>query len=214
MILLSHQHDDRTTITRATTIALKAVFQTRALATAVKAMAENSLEAMRRRREMERREKSRKRREQLMKEVCEEVGIEADEEVQRELRAGLERMNRNFVNKREEGLNVSKKTDDNSDGEGIGDDKTVEKNGEDSRSEDELDEALTGESLSGTKILDKLAKDAKKEKDVIAEEEQRKLYYLIVLLGMLAIIAAGIIIEYVYRVRSPRYKNMWKHTGL
>ena len=97
----------------------------------VGAMAEDSLEERRRRREMERRARSRKRREQLIKDVCEEVGVEEDEEVQRELLAGVETMNMNFVNKREEGLNVIEKPNDNPKGKTVGDDKIVEKDKED-----------------------------------------------------------------------------------
>ena len=53
-----------------------------------------------------------------------------------------------------------------------------------------------------------------KKKKSIAAEQQREMYYLIALFGMLAIAAAVIILEYIYRVTSPRYKNMWKHTDL
>ena len=178
------------------------------------AMAEDSLEAMRKRREMERRARSRKRREQLIRDVCEEVGVEADEEVQRELLADVETMNMNFVNKREEGLNVIEKSNDNTNGKIVGGNKAVEKDKEDDVLKDEVEEILNGEGLSGVKLLDKLSKAAKKEKKSIAAEQQREMYYLIALFGMLAIAAAVIILEYIYRVTSPRYKNMWKHTDL
>ena len=128
-------------------ITLKVAFHPRELVVVVGAMAEDSLEERRRRREMERRARSRKRREQLIRDVCEEVGVEEDEEVQRELLAGVETMNMNFVNKREEGLNVIEKPNDNA----VGDDKIVEKDKEDDGFEDE--DILTGERLDGNKTL-------------------------------------------------------------
>ena len=178
----------------------------------VGAMAEDSLEAMRKRREMERRARSRKRREQLIRDVCEEVGVEEDEEVQRELLAGVETMNMNFVNKREEGLNVIENPNDNPKGKTVGDDKIVEKDKEDDGLEDE--DILNGERLNGIKLSHKLSKSAKKEKTGIAADKQREMYYLIALFGMVTIIAAIIVFQYMYRVTSPRYKNMWKHTDL
>ena len=52
--------------------------------------------------------------------------------------------------------------------------------------------------------MDKLSKAAKKEKKSIAAEQQREMYYLIALFGMLAIAAAVIILEYIYRVTRVR----------
>ena len=114
---------------------------------------------------MERRARSRKRREQLIRDVCEEVGVEADEEVQRELLADVETMNMNFVNKREEGLNVIE-SNDNTNGKIVGGNKAVEKDKEDDVLKDEVEEILNGEGSAESSFWINYPKLQKKKKKV------------------------------------------------
>ena len=111
-----------------------------------------------------------------------------------------------------ERLNVIEKPNDNAKGKTVGDDKIVEKDKEEDGLGDE--DILTGKKLNGNKFSHKLSKSAKKEKAGIAADQQREMYYLIALFGMVTIIAAIIVFQYIYRVASPRYKDMWKHTDL
>ena len=90
------------------------------------------------------------------------------------------------------------------------DDKIVEKDKEDDGLEDE--DILNGKA-HGIKLSHKLSKSAKKKNRKLPQTSRGNvLFDCIVWNGYY--IAAIIVFQYMYRVTSPRYKNMWKHTDL
>ena len=181
------------------------------------------LDERRKQKEAERRERSRKRREQMMLDVCDEIGVDSDSaEVQAEILHNIENINVKFVNNRAVGSDIDdvierKKNSDCVKGKiGVKDEthrtsNIVEEDVVLENHEDEDLEYLNGNKIDGFKLLQKIEKDLDPEK-IKKMKKKEKYNELIEFILILALIIVGIIVivEHMYRHSSERYKELRK----
>jgi len=180
------------------------------------------LDEIRKQKEAERRERSRKRREQMMLDVCDEIGVDSDSaEVQAEILHNIENINAKFVNNRTEGSDIDdfierNKMNDCPKGR-IGEKDECSKTKSNNVKEDivlenhetEDLEYLDGNQIDGFKFLKKIEKDfaPEKIKKIKKEDKYNDLIEFILILALI-IVGIIVIVEHMYRHSSERYEEL------
>lgn len=178
------------------------------------------LDEIRKQKEAERRERSRKRREQMMLDVCDEIGVDSAE-VQAEILHNIENINAKFVNNRTEGSDIDdfierNKMNDCPKGR-IGEKGECSKTKSNNVNEDivlenhetEDLEYLDGNQIDGFKFLKKIEKDfaPEKIKKIKKEDKYNDLIEFILILALI-IVGIIVIVEHMYRHSSERYEEL------